>query len=270
MTQLLVSFTGLCLFVPDPDNLAGPRLHVLMPRDNQYKHKAHLYQAKTWPAKSKADLECLDLDGGVVDFSSICGTLSTCLHPDIADAARYYDAKAGRKEAKLHARARLTFRSGYMNCLQKGVRWKHPDGDVVNMAWWAQWMVDSVPSSLTIALRDPNHGNDLAPPLTVNANEEDTIHLYVYHVPEDQLPPNPQKARPARPDESPEHFHLFKTLFKNPQRDEVPGFAGDAVDVPTPCYRMFPPTRLGDESVQHVAESRGEEYTCMLARAQME
>lgn len=270
MPNLVISFTGLCLFVPDEQS---SRMHVLLPEDSiGYRHHACLVYATTEPVTSANDLAFVDLGSRIWDASALTGNFDGKLPTELADASSYYGGGVDKGKTKPKpkpndVKSRISLAAGQVTCFQRGALWKAEGKCDVDMAWWIEWTIPDIKEPLGIELLDLADGTSTVETINVPMNADGVFHLYVYNVPKRQLPPTPRKGVPPGKGNPPAHFHLFKKLI-NAKQNKVPRYCGELETTPR-CYEIFVPHR-GSDSPRHGPVEEGEEYTCMPARATLE
>ena len=270
MPNLVISFTGLCLFVPDEQSA---RMHVLLPEDSTgHRHHACLVYATKQPVTGANDLAFIELGNRIWDASALTGNFDGTLPTELADASSYYrggvdKGKTKPKPKPTDVKSRISLAAGEVTCFQRGALWKAEDGSDVDMAWWIEWTIPNVTQPLGIRLLDLADGTSTVETVNVPLNPDGVFHLYVYHVPKRQLPPTPRKGTPPAYGSPPAHFEVFKKLI-NVRQEKVPGYGSEHETRPK-CYEMFVPQR-GDTSPRPGRAAEGEEYTCMPARATLE
>jgi len=279
--KLVVSFTGMCLFVPAPNDDSGhPRMHVLLPQmaamTGMPSHVAKLLWDPKYGSGAGAGLDQgVSLDDQVLDLTSLGSTPANLLvWPEIAPADIAYGGKVHKDKTKKQAnevRARVSMQSGQITCVQRGDVWTMPitKGNAnlpvkLRLAWWAEWTIDGLsgPLSLQLTNAKTNATTSLGPFQDVNG----VIQLYVYHVPAAQLPPTPVLPKqPAQGTPAP-HFPGFKTLLTTPADNFTPTYEGPTADACTPCIGViFPQPQSGAKAAS--SGTKGEQYTCMLGQA---
>lgn len=283
--KLVVSFTGMCLFVPAPNDDSGnPRMHVLLPQMDDMTgmpaHEAKLFWDLKYGSAGGSGLnQGVDLTGAVVDLTSLGSAPPDLLvWPEIAAADIAYSGKVHKDKTKKkvnEVRTRVSMQSGAITCVQRGDVWTMPikKGNAslpvkTRMGWWADWTIDGLNAPLPLALIDAATGATTS--LDTLNPVSGMIQLYVYHVPTPQLPPNPVlPKRPARGTPAP-HFPGFKKLLTTPADDFTPTYEGATADASPPCTGVFiPKPQSGSSSIMKAAKSqpKGESYTCMLGQA---
>jgi hypothetical protein len=244
---LRITFSGLCLFVPEPvGGGSRGRMHVLMPGMFGHHHDpadrhvpviaydaGYLVQGGPLlgvPALARltgqtfvpvaGDEAELRLCSQIVDLRAVTGR---SVDPDLL---------ADDKQEKLVSR--VTLGAGRMTRVAPGVCWEWGPGELRPIAHRAEWEIPDVPGDGLTLVSEPlggggrRHMGTLFP---VNG----ALNLEVLHEPAQDLPPDPLPAEHQRapmPGESPKHFAAYYSLFGGPVPTRMPRYRGRLTDCP--------------------------------------
>ena len=181
--------------------------------------------------------------------------------------------------------SRVTISKGDLECYEPGARWHvtAAEPSINHMAWLLTWQISGVqPDSdggLQLEAREFDSDSVRKIPRLYPTTDTNRIHIWVMHLPPDQMPPfGPKPPQPAWGSEPP-HLHLaYKLLGPEPKRplirylDNVndgrgcdPRWPSDRRDTPTPpsaTPTLHPMMPSGGASF-------GDEWTCAGARAEV-
>lgn len=305
--DLIVNFTGLCMFVPEDDAL----MHVLLPTipesmdhgegegmtgpamgphrarviyDMAYTDPRSVEVIGEWDRKELAHrmLDFSWLGGRVRDGS---GNLGDVYNPNLPKELLDFNYITGQsidrtlvadKTPGERLLARVTFGSGAVECYEPGALWEIEDDPPTarKMAWWIKWRIADIRGDrLDLALEGLNGGQGAATQALHPIDGE--IELFVYHVPPEQLPPNAYIPPEPSPGTPPGHIHAFFELYDHPASTRRITFSGAGKPsgcAPTSSARSdMPMSRsMHDGMDMEDIERRGESYTCALARGSLE
>lgn len=266
---LRITFSGLCLFVPEPDG-SGPagRMHVLMPGmfDDHCDGDRHV-------AAVAFDTGHLLQDGtptGVTAIASLAGrqltpvagataSLALCGHiVDLGEMTQRSvdpDVLGADPQGKLSAR--VTLGAGQITAVAPGVCWEwHPD-EVRPIAHRVRWEIPEVEGTHLALFSEPIGGGGEPKPLGDLYPIDGGVNLVVYHDIPQELPPDPVPAE-AYPepeqDFTPPHFAAYYALFGDDVTPVLPRYRGkEGCDAPAnPCSLLSP-------------GEGGLPYTCLIA-----
>jgi hypothetical protein len=269
--DLKITFTGMCLYVPDPDK---GRMHVLMPRSGGAGHEDHAGHDGHEPGghgdhggveahvvRLFADAAHLapgtdertgvvagvaKMDDRVLDLTEL---ESAILDLDLSgrqleDIGRIVGRSVPRRrvdgpDEKVFCR--VTLDGGAATAHAQGAVWE-VDGKEQPLTYRIEWTLHDVWSegrdqALRLRLRAPDGApaEELPPLYPIPAAEggRPTIDLHVFHTPEHELPPWPRAPGNQAP--SGHHFLGLYELFDDPVKRPVPRFRRPPVpDVPGP------------------------------------
>ena len=267
---LRITFSGLCLFVPEPAG-EGPagKMHVLMPNMfgcgcGEDRHVAavaydtgHLAESGTPTgvtamvavsgqqitpvAGEEANLAFCD---HIVNLQEITGTPVDSDHLG-ADTAH-----------KLNAR--VTLGAGGITRVAPGVCWEWNPGELRPIAHKVEWEIDDVEGDSLTLVSEPIGGGSTQKALGTLYPMDGRISLVMYHETPQGLPPEPMPLDDFPVPSvgfTPHHFSAYYTLFGGTVPTLLPRYAGPlsmAPELPNPCATI--PPDLGTLP-----------YTCLVA-----
>ncbi len=270
---LRVTFSGLCLFVPQRVGESGDgRMHVLMPGMSCHHHGAHdrhvpvlVYDAGSLiadgpflgvPALAKLTGHTVDLGEGDDASLALCSQIV-----DLAEVTgRPVDADHLGADTRNKLAARVTLAAGSMTRVAPGVCWEMRPGEFRPIAHRVEWEIPGLPGdSLTLTAR-PLRGGGALRELGTLYPRNGVLNLEVIHETPQDLPPDPlpMEHQPVpMPGDSPHHFAAFYSLFGAPVPIVLPRYWGPLADCPdlTGGCPELPP------------EMGGTAYTCLVAGA---
>ena len=181
--------------------------------------------------------------------------------------------------------SRVTISKGDLECYEPGARWHvtAAEPSIHHMAWLLTWQISGVQTEgdggFQLEAIEFDSENVFRFPRLFPTKDNNRIHLWVMHLPPDQMPPfGPKPPQPAWGSEPP-HLHLaYKLLGPDPKwpviryLDNVndgrgcdPRWPSDRRDSPTPPS----PTTTRHPMMPSGGASFGDEWTCMGARAEV-
>ncbi|HET7464646.1 MAG TPA: hypothetical protein VFJ82_25615 [Longimicrobium sp.] len=269
--DLRITFTGMCLFMPDK---MAKEMHVVLPKLSNKLHRhvavlqfdaAHLNGDQVNPPKARLGVP---VSVGMRELRLVLGdgsgisSAKPALCEEIVDIFPVTkkpvdpDHLKDDTKKKIVGGARLT--AGEMTGVSPGVCWNWNGGATPRpIAHRAEWTIpDLTGPKLDIVLKGLHGKRDLALPslfpVQPGGADKPSIALTVWHVPSDDLPPDEGDPEKIEPGEHPPHFEGFYDLFGGPVSNEVPTLVGDSgCTVATPCKK--------------IASRGGSPYTCMVA-----
>lgn len=245
---LRITFSGLCLFVPEAAGEGGTgRMHVLLPGMFGHHHcgtdrhvAALSYDAGALvqggpvlgvPVMARLDRQTLSFGGG--DTAS----LSLCAHiPDLKGiTGQGVDPDHLADDTRGKLVSRVTLRAGQITRVAQGVCWEW-EGEFRPMAHRVEWEID-------IPDLDADRLTVIATPLGGGASKslgtlfpnEGLLSLTVYHDTVDNLPPDPLPAEhqpTLNPGQEAPHFAAFYGVFGGPVPMKLPRYWGKLADCP--------------------------------------
>lgn len=249
-----ISFTGLFLFVPEPN--AG-KMHVLLPRTPGLGHKhrhvarllvdsAHLkpsdstatlhhipaHSAHLKSGDTKTTLNHIPLERWALELPvpTATGSAETDLSmfPRIGSLAGVTNEMVKRNRIRRlppHEKvaARVTLAAGETVATAKGALWEvkiEGGGSVPKcMTWAVAWVLD-IPDNgpfqaQLLSLLNEHVHQDLPPLYPIQTDEgKRVIDLHFYHVPEHELPPFEPPKCEPGTAVEADHFHLYSHIFE--------------------------------------------------------
>jgi hypothetical protein len=191
MPALEITFSGLCLFVP---NAAEGVVHVLMPRVENA-HGGSRFVARLL-AESFAGPAARPMEGWSLVLGNAPGTADTSLTPEVPSRGELLDLSrmtgqklprrvlASREMPELTAR--VTLRAGRVHSVEGGSTWEIQGRPVV-LAQSLTWRMEGIPDALAWA----SAGAVGAPPLESLAElapaDDGLVRLHIHHGPESGL-----------------------------------------------------------------------------------
>lgn len=238
---LRITFSGLCLFVPEPVANGTGRMHVLMPGMFGHHHHAHDrhvpvvvydvgYAVQTGPLLGipalatltghtlrvgEGDAAGLSLCSQIVDLGEITGR---GVDPDHLDA-----------DTKRKLVARVTLGAGSMTRVAPGVCWEMRPGEFRPIAHRVEWEIPDFPGDSLTLTAQPLGGGGTDRVLGTLYPRDGLLNLRVLHETPQDLPPEPQSIHdvPApMPGDPPRHFTAFYSLFGGPVPMVMPRYWG--------------------------------------------
>lgn len=245
---LRITFSGLCLFVPESTGTPGTgRMHVLLPgmfghhHNPEDRHVAALsydagYLVQGAPLMGVVTLA--RLTGYTLAFGS-GDTASTALCSQIVDlreiTGRGVDPDHLGADTRKKLVSRVTLGAGGITRVAPGMCWEWDAGDYRPIACRVEWEIEDHPGdSLTITAQ-PLGGGGTARPLGTLHPVDGRINLDVLHETPQDMPPDPlplDHQPMLMPGEPPRHFSAFYSLFGEPVPMRMPRFWGPLENCP--------------------------------------
>ncbi len=268
---LRITFSGLCLFVPEPGGGGSTgRMHVLMP--GMFGH--HCSGADRHVAAVAYDTGHLTPGGtptGITAMAPISGrqvtpvagedaVLALCGHiPDLRQVTkRPVDPDHLGPDTGKKLTARVTLGAGGITRVSPGVCWEWNPGEFRPIAHRVEWEIADVEGEGLTLVSELIGGGGEQKALGTLFPMNGRVNLFVYHETTQDLPPEPLPVEsqpvPAR-GFTPHHFTAYYALFGGPVPTVLPRFAGKLADCPpvaNPCEAI--PRDMG-----------GMPYTCLVA-----
>jgi hypothetical protein len=247
---LRITFSGLCLFVPEPIGSGTGRMHVLMPGMSGHHHDPEdrhvpvvVYDAGALvqggpslgvPALASLTDHVLALGQGDTAGTSLCSQIV-----DLAEiTGQPVDADCLGPNSSGKLVARVTLHAGAITRVAPGVRWEMRPGEVRPIAHRVEWEITDVPGDSLALVAQPLSGGGVARDLGTLYPRNGLLSIEVLHETPQELPPEPlpweQHPLPA-PGEEPRHFAAFYSLFVEPVPIVTPRFWGMLDDTPAPA-----------------------------------
>ena len=245
---LRITFSGLCLFVPEAGGTGGTgRMHVLLPgmfghhHNPEDRHVAALsydagYLVQDGPllgvrALARLSGYTLALGDGDTAGLSLCSQIV-----DLREATgRGVDPDHLDADTQHKLVSRVTLAAGAMTRVASGMCWEWDPGEFRPMACKAEWEIpDLSGDSLTIAAQ-PLGGGGMVRELGTLYPVDGRVTLEVLHETPQDLPPDPlpmeDKPMLKRGEHAP-HFSAFYSLFGEAVPMRLPRFWGPLSDCP--------------------------------------
>jgi hypothetical protein len=268
---LRITFSGLCLFVPEAVN-GGPtgRMHVLMP--GMYGH-CHHGPDRHIPVLSY-DAGYLVPGGPVIGVPALAKLTGLQVVPvagesaDLTLCASIVDLRAvtGKpvdpdhlgSDSKKKLVSRMTLGAGRITRVAPGVCWEWRPGEFRPIAHRVEWEIPGVEGDSLTLMAEPIGGGGEAKPLGTLYPVDGRVNLELFHETPQDLPPDPMPVEhqsPPMPGEPPKHFSAFYGVFGGPVPIVLPRYWGklsDCPSVPDDC-EILPP------------EMGGTPFNCLVA-----
>lgn len=270
---LRITFSGLCLFVPEPVGAGGTgRMHVLMPGMYGHHHNPedrHVpvvvydagYLVQGGPIlgiPALARLTGLTLPLGQGDAASLA------LCSQIVDlrqvTGRPVDPDHLGADNKKKLVSRVTMAAGGITRVAPGACWEMRPGEFRPIAHRVEWEIPNLPGDALTLVAQPLRGGGAARELGTLYPRDGLLNLQVLHETPQDLPPEPLplEHQPApMPGDPPSHFAAFYSLFGEPVPVVMPRYWGELADCP--------PMAGGCPEIP--PEMGGSAHRCLLAGA---
>lgn len=268
---LRITFSGLCLFVPEP--AAGGstgRMHVLMPgMPGHHHHPGDRHVAAV--AYDTGHLVPGGTPTGITALAPISGrqvtpvagegaSLALCGHiPDLREiTGRPVDPDHLGADTRKKLNSRVTLGAGRITRVAPGVCWEWRPGELRPIANRVEWEIADVEGEQLTLVSELIGGGGEQKALGTLFPMNGRVNLVVYHEPPQDLPPEPLPVEhqpvPA-PGFTPPHFTAFYSLFGGPVPTLLPRYRGLSCDVPplANACETIPP------------EMGGMPFTCLVA-----
>lgn len=243
---LRITFSGLCLFVPEPVGTGG-RMHVLMPGMFGHHHGAEDRHVPVLAYDAGYLLPTGDLLGSPV-LSRLTGhtlalgdgdTASQTLCSQIVDLAqvtgRPVDADHLGADTKKKLVSRVTLGAGGITRVASGVCWEMRPGEFRPIACRVEWEIPSMPGDSLTLTAQPLGGGGGAKPMGTLYARDGLLSVDVLHETPQDLPPEPRSMAHVptpMPGDPPKHFSAFYGLFGGPVPMVMPRFWGSLSECP--------------------------------------
>jgi hypothetical protein len=245
---LRITFSGLCLFVPEPAG-AGPsgRMHVLMPgmfghhdaMDDRHipvlaYDAGYLVQGGALngvTALAKLTGHTLTPVTGADAELALCSQIVNLR--DVTSLPVDPDLLADDTQQKLVSR--VTLGAGGMTRVSPGVCWEWGPGEFRPIAHRAEWEIAEMPGDRIELVAEPLGGGGASQPLGTLFPVEGLVSLDVHHVTQADLPPDPlalEHQPMPEPGENAKHFSAYYGLFGEPVPIRMPRYWGKLEDCP--------------------------------------
>lgn len=245
---LRITFSGLCLFVPEPVANGTGRMHVLMPgMSGHHHHHAHdrhvpvvVYDVGYAmpsgpllgvPALATLTGHTLDIGEGSAAGLSLCSQIV-----DLREiTGRPVDADHLDADSKGKLAARVTLGAGAISRVAPGVCWEMRPGEFRPIAHRVEWEIPEFPGDSLTLTSQPIGGGGEPRTLGTLYPRDGLLNLEVLHETPQDLPPEPQSADQApmpMPGDPPKHFAAFYSLFGGPVPIVMPRYWGKLSDCP--------------------------------------
>lgn len=269
---LRITFSGLCLFVPEPVANGTGRMHVLLPGMFGHHHGPEdrhvpvaVYDAGSLvqggpalgvPALAKLTGYTLSFGEGDTAGLSLCGQIV-----DLAQlTGRPVDPDHLGADTKKKLVARVTLGAGAITRVAPGACWEVQPGEFRPIANRVEWEIPDFPGDeLTLTAHSLDGGN--APrALGTLYPRNGRLDLQVLHETPQDLPPDPapmDHGRMPMPGDLPKHFSAYFGLFGGPVPMKMPRYWGSIDECPP----------LADACPQLPPDMGGTAITCLVAGA---
>lgn len=244
---LRITFSGLCLFVPEPVSGGTGRMHVLLPGMFGHHHSledrhipvavydaGYLVQSGALlgvPSLAKLTDHTLALGSGDTAGLSMCSQIV-----DLAQiTGRPVDPDHLGADAKKKLVARVTLGAGSMTRVAPGVCWEMPAGEFRPIAHRVEWEIPDFPGDSLTLTAQPLRGGGAARDLGTLYPRDGLLSMEILHETPQDLPPDPapmDHTRMLMPGDPPKHFSAFYTLFGGPVPSLMPRYWGKLSECP--------------------------------------
>ena len=244
---LRITFSGLCLFVPEPVAGGTGRMHVLMPgmfdhhHDPEDRHVPVVVYDVGYtqasgallgvPALAKLTGHTLALGQGDTAATSLCSQIV-----DLAEiTGRPVDPDHLGADTKNKLSARVTLGAGGITRVGPGVCWEMRPGEFRPIAHRVEWEIPDFPGDSVTLLAQPLDGGGLPREMGTLYPRNGLLSIEVLHETPQDLPPEPRSMEhspPPMPGEPPKHFSAFYGLFGGPVPIVMPRYWGKLADCP--------------------------------------
>lgn len=244
---LRITFSGLCLFVPEPVANGTGRMHVLMPGMFGHHHSPEdrhvpvvVYDAGSLvqggpslgvPALARLTGYTLSLGEGDTAGLSLCSQIV-----DLAQiTGRPVDPDHLGPDTQKKLTSRITLRAGAITRVAPGVCWEMRPGEFRPIAHRVEWEIPNFPGDSLALAGQPLSGGGTAREMGTLYPRNGMLNIEILHETPQELPPDPlpmeQHVMP-NPGDPPRHFSAFYTLFGEPVPIVMPRFWGMLSDCP--------------------------------------
>lgn len=244
---LRITFSGLCLFVPEPVANGTGRMHVLMPGMFGHHHHADdrhvpvvVYDAGSLvqggpllgvPALARLTGHTLTLGDGDTAGTSLCSQIV-----DLAEiTGRPVDPDHLGPDTKKKLVCRVTLRAGSITRVGPGVCWEMRPGEFRPIAHRVEWEIPDFPGDSLTLLGQPMEGGGTPREMGTLYPRNGLLSLEILHETPQDLPPEPRSMDhvplPMLGD-PPKHFAAFYDLFGGPVPVVLPRYWGKLADCP--------------------------------------
>ncbi|HEX8394936.1 MAG TPA: hypothetical protein VF665_21500 [Longimicrobium sp.] len=272
---LRMTFSGLCLFVPEPTAAPGTgRMHVLLPGMGGHGHHGpdrHVpvlsydagYLVPGGPSLGVPALALLE--GGVMTVAAgDAASLAICSQVvNLGEVTgRGVDPDHLGPDNRKKLTSRITLGAGAMTRVSPGACWEWRPGEFRPIANMAEWEIPNMPGdSVTFSLQALSGGGPARELGTLHARDG-RVNVQVFHEPQQELPPSPapvDHATMPKPGDPAAHFTAYYGLFGAPVPVVLPRYWGPVSEAPQMAggCPAIPP----DQGVSV--------FTCIIGRADL-
>jgi hypothetical protein len=270
---LRITFSGLCLFVPEPVGAGGTgRMHVLMPGMSGHHHRPEdrhvpvvVYDAGYLvqggpilgvPSLAKLTGHTLSLGEGDTATLALCSQIV-----DLREiTGRPVDADHLGADTKRKLVSRVTMAAGSITRVAPGVCWEMRPGEFRPIAHRVEWEIPDFPGDELTLTAQPLGGGGPSRGVGTLYPKNGLVNLEVLHETPQDLPPDPltmdHQPMPM-PGDQPRHFAAFYSLFGGPVPIVMPRYWGSLDDCP----------QMAGGCPEIPPDMGGTAYTCMVAGA---
>lgn len=245
---LRITFSGLCLFVPEPAPAPGTgRMHVLLP--GMYGHAHHGpdrhvavlsydagYLVQGGPSLGVPALARLAGGAVTVDGGSSAGLALCSQIVDLREVTgRGVDPDHLGPDTRKKLVSRLTLGAGAMTRVSPGACWEWRPGEFRPIAHRVEWEIPNMPGDSLTFTAQPLGGGGAARDLGTLYPRDGRIHVDVLHEPAGELPPEPapmDHQDMPMPGDPAKHFSAYYGLFGGPVPVVMPRYWGALADAP--------------------------------------
>jgi hypothetical protein len=244
---LRITFSGLCLFVPEPVASGTGRMHVLMPsmsghhHDPEHRHvpvavfdASYLVQGGSMlgvPVLASLTGHTLALGAGDTAGLSLCSQIV-----DLRQiTGRPVDPDHLGADTKNKLTARVTLGAGAITRVAPGVCWEMAPGEFRPLAHRVEWEIPDFPGDSLTLTAQPLGGGGSPRVLGTLYPRDGRVNMEILHETPQDLPPEPRSAdqhpTPMQGDAA-EHFAAFYGVFGGPVPNVTPRYWGRLEECP--------------------------------------
>lgn len=244
---LRITFSGLCLFVPESVSGGTGRMHVLLPGMVGHHHSledrhvpvavydaGYLVQSGTLlgvPVLARLTGHTLALGSGDTAALAMCSQIV-----DLAQiTGRPVDPDHLGADTKKKLVARVTLGAGAMTRVAPGACWEIRPGEFRPIAHRVEWEIPGFPGDSLTLTAQPMEAGGTARTLGTLYPRNGLLNLEILHETPQDLPPDPapmDHTRMLMPGEPAKHFSAFYGLFGGPVPIVTPRYWGKLSECP--------------------------------------
>jgi len=245
---LRITFSGLCMFVPEPVAGGTGRMHVLMPgmfgchhHNPEDRHiPVVVYDAGALveggpslgvPALARLTGHTLTVGSGDTAALSLCSQIV-----DLAEiTGRPVDPDHLGADTQQKLVSRVTLGAGAITRVAPGMCWEMRPGEFRPIAHRVEWEIPDFPGDSLTLETAPLAGGGTSRDLGTLYPRDGLLSIEILHVTPQEMPPEPLSLENhplPMPGSPPQHFSAFYSLFGDPVPIVMPRFWGKLEDCP--------------------------------------